>query len=71
MIGYAGASTGDQELDLLTVVERSRRMLENGATRRPVANVIGVDANTIYKYLPVQFGEKKSPCRHIGGKAMN
>ena len=30
----------------------SRRMLENGATRQQVADVIGVDVKTIYKYLP-------------------
>ncbi|MCJ9572694.1 Hin recombinase, partial [Klebsiella pneumoniae] len=34
------------------VVERCRRMLENGATRQQVADVIGVDVKTIYKYLP-------------------
>lgn len=34
------------------VVERARRMLENGATRQQVADVIGVDVKTIYKYLP-------------------
>lgn len=34
------------------VVERARRMLENGATRQQIADVIGVDVKTIYKYLP-------------------
>ncbi|HBV1770288.1 TPA: helix-turn-helix domain-containing protein [Klebsiella pneumoniae] len=34
------------------VVERARRMLENGATRQQVADVTGVDVKTIYKYLP-------------------
>ncbi|OVG04186.1 hypothetical protein B5L75_23055 [Klebsiella pneumoniae] len=34
------------------VVERCRRMLENGATRQQVAVVTGVDVKTIYKYLP-------------------
>ncbi|HHC2225138.1 TPA: recombinase family protein [Klebsiella pneumoniae] len=43
------------------VVERCRRMLENGATRQQVADVTGVDVKTIYKYLPVQYGDKKSP----------
>jgi hypothetical protein len=33
------------------VVERCRRMLENGATRQQVADVTGVDVKTIYKYL--------------------
>ena len=35
------------------VVERGRRMLENGATRQQIADVIGVGVKTIYKYLPV------------------
>ncbi len=43
------------------VVERCRRMLENGATRQQIADVIGVDVKTIYKNLPVQYGDKKSP----------
>lgn len=34
------------------VVERCRRMLENGATRQQVADVIGEDVKTIYKYQP-------------------
>jgi hypothetical protein len=34
------------------VVERCRRMLGTGATRRQVADVIGADVKTIYKYLP-------------------
>ncbi|MDY7687010.1 helix-turn-helix domain-containing protein, partial [Klebsiella pneumoniae] len=34
------------------VVERCRRMLGTGATRQQVADVIGVDVKTIYKYLP-------------------
>lgn len=34
------------------MVERCRRMLENGAARQQVADVIGVDVKTIYKYLP-------------------
>ena len=33
-------------------VERCHRMLENGATRQQVVDVIGVDMKTIYKYLP-------------------
>ncbi|HHQ2448470.1 TPA: recombinase family protein [Raoultella ornithinolytica] len=35
------------------VVERARRMLANGATRKQVADVIGVGVKTIYKYFPV------------------
>ena len=34
------------------VVERARRMLENGTTRQQVADVIGVAVKTIYKYFP-------------------
>ncbi|EPA9216913.1 MULTISPECIES: helix-turn-helix domain-containing protein [Klebsiella pneumoniae complex] len=29
-----------------------RRMLENGATRQQIADVIGVGVKTIYKYFP-------------------
>jgi len=36
-------------------------MLDTDATRQQVADVTGVDVKTIYKYLPVQFGDKKSP----------
>lgn len=36
------------------VVERCRRMLENGATRQQVADVTGVGVKTIYKYFPAQ-----------------
>lgn len=43
------------------VVERGKRMLAGGATRQQVADVIGVGVKTIYKYLPVQYGNKKSP----------
>lgn len=34
------------------VVERCRRMLDAGATRQQVADVIGVGVKTIYKYFP-------------------
>lgn len=34
------------------VVERTGRMLDNGATRQQVADVIGVGVKTIYKYFP-------------------
>ncbi|MCY1966862.1 helix-turn-helix domain-containing protein, partial [Klebsiella pneumoniae] len=33
------------------VVECCRRMLDNGATRQQVAEVIGVDVKTIYRYF--------------------
>ncbi|HFI5586342.1 TPA: helix-turn-helix domain-containing protein, partial [Raoultella ornithinolytica] len=35
------------------VVDQARRMLENGATRQQVADVIGVGVKTIYKYFPI------------------
>ena len=35
------------------IVDRCRRMLENGATRQQVADAIGVGVKTIYKYFPV------------------
>ena len=34
------------------VVERARRMLDNGATRQQIADVTNVGLKTIYKYLP-------------------
>ena len=34
------------------VVERCHRMLDTGATRQQVADVIGVNVKTLYKYLP-------------------
>ncbi len=39
------------------VVELARRMLENGATRQQVADVIGVGVKTIYKYFPAQCSQ--------------
>ncbi|EMG2313740.1 recombinase family protein [Klebsiella pneumoniae] len=39
------------------VVERCRRMLENGATRQQIADVIGVGVKTIYKYFPAQCSQ--------------
>lgn len=43
------------------VVDRCRRMLENGATLQQMADVIGVGVKTVYKYFPVQYDDKKSP----------
>ena len=40
------------------VVERSRRMLENGAPRQQVADVVGGGLKSIYKYLPVGIPKK-------------
>lgn len=37
---------------LFEVMDICRRMLGTGATRQQVADVIGVDVKTIYKYLP-------------------
>ncbi|WP_373392779.1 recombinase family protein [Raoultella ornithinolytica] len=41
------------------VVARARRMLENGATRQQVADVIGVGVKTVYKYFPVTVIDPK------------
>ena len=43
-------------------------MLENGATRQQLADVTGVGVKTIYKYLPVQYGDKNPMSRHTQGK---
>ncbi len=48
-----GESGGGGRVMTSEVVERSRRMLENGATRHQVAEVIGVGVKMIYKYFPV------------------
>nr|HCI7903610.1 Hin recombinase [Klebsiella pneumoniae] len=47
-----GRVGGRRQVMTEEVVERCRRMLENGATRQQIADVIGVDVKTIYKYLP-------------------
>ncbi|HDE1549596.1 TPA: helix-turn-helix domain-containing protein, partial [Klebsiella quasipneumoniae] len=56
-----GRIGGCRRVMTLEVVDRAHRMLENGATRQQVADVTGVGVKTIYKYLPVQYGDKKSP----------
>ncbi|WP_417641409.1 helix-turn-helix domain-containing protein, partial [Klebsiella sp. FR21MBA2675] len=38
--------------------EASSRMLENGATRQQIADVVGVGTKSIYKYLPVGIPTK-------------
>ena len=43
------------------VVERCRRMLENGATRQQIAHVIGVGVKTIYKYCPAAVRDQGFP----------
>lgn len=47
-------SWGGEGLMTPDVVELARRMLENGATRQQVAEVVGVGVKTIYKYFPAQ-----------------
>ncbi|CAA0260207.1 recombinase family protein [Klebsiella pneumoniae] len=47
-----GRVGGRRRVMTTEVVERCRRMLGTGATRQQVADVIGVDVKTIYKYLP-------------------
>ncbi len=39
------------------VVERCQRLLENGATRKQVADMIGVGVKTVYKYFPANSYE--------------
>ncbi|WP_163613607.1 helix-turn-helix domain-containing protein, partial [Klebsiella variicola] len=55
-----GRVGGRRRVMTTEVVERCRRMLENGATRQQIADVTGVGVKTIYKYLPVQYSDKKS-----------
>lgn len=47
-----GRIGGRRRVMTTEVVERCCIMLENGATRQQIADVIGVDVKTIYKYLP-------------------
>ena len=47
-----GRIGGRRRIMTTEVVERCRQMLVNGASRQQVADVIGVDVKTIYKYLP-------------------
>ncbi len=56
-----GRVGGRRRVMTTEVVERYYTMLENGATRQQLADVTGVGVKTIYKYLPVQYGDKKSP----------
>ncbi|WP_407066473.1 recombinase family protein [Klebsiella grimontii] len=48
-----GRIGGRRRVMTTEVVERCRRMLENGATRQQVSDVIGVGVKTVYKYFPV------------------
>ncbi|BAS34605.1 DNA-invertase hin [Klebsiella pneumoniae] len=56
-----GRVGGRRRVMTTEIVERYHTMLENGATRQQLADVTGVGVKTIYKYLPVQYGDKKSP----------
>ncbi|HBY0150194.1 TPA: Hin recombinase, partial [Klebsiella pneumoniae] len=47
-----GRVVGRRRVMTEEVVDRCRRMLENGATMQQVADVIGVGVKTLYKYLP-------------------
>ncbi|MBY5154731.1 Hin recombinase [Klebsiella pneumoniae] len=47
-----GRVGGRRRVMTTEVVERCRRMLENGATRQQIADVTGVGVKTIYKYFP-------------------
>lgn len=47
-----GRVGGRRRVMTLEVVERAERMLDKGATRQQVADVIGVGVKTMYKYFP-------------------
>ena len=51
-----GRIGGRRRIMTTEVVERCRRMLEKGATRQQVADVIGVSEKTVYKYFPSNSG---------------
>ncbi|UPI88855.1 helix-turn-helix domain-containing protein [Klebsiella oxytoca] len=53
-----GRIGGRRRIMTTEVVERCRRMLENGATRQQIADVVGVGTKSIYKYLPVGIPTK-------------
>ncbi|HID8920446.1 TPA: recombinase family protein [Klebsiella michiganensis] len=53
-----GRIGGRRRIMTTEVVERCRRMLENGATRQQIADVVGVGLKSIYKYLPVGIPTK-------------
>ncbi|ENC9862388.1 helix-turn-helix domain-containing protein [Klebsiella variicola] len=56
-----GRIVGRRRIMTRAIINRTEDMLIAGATRQQVADVTGVDVKTIYKYLPVQYGDKKSP----------
>lgn len=49
-----GRVGGRRRVMTTEVVEQCRRMMDMGATRQQVADVIGVGVKTIYKYFPAQ-----------------
>ncbi|AXA30696.1 TPA: recombinase family protein [Klebsiella variicola subsp. variicola] len=61
-----GRVGGRRRVMTTEVVERCRRMLENGATRQEIADVTGVGVKTIYKYLPVAL-TREPLCRKLQG----
>ncbi|HGR5121881.1 TPA: recombinase family protein [Klebsiella pneumoniae] len=50
-----GRVGGRRRVMTTEVEERCCRMLENGATRQQIADVIGVGVKTIYKYFPAHY----------------
>ncbi|MBA7848849.1 recombinase family protein [Klebsiella sp. RHBSTW-00465] len=51
-----GRIGGRRRIMTTEVVDRCQRMLEKGATRRQVADVIGISEKTVYKYFPSESG---------------
>ncbi|HBM9172468.1 TPA: recombinase family protein [Klebsiella oxytoca] len=51
-----GRIGGRRRIMTTEVVDRCRRMLEKGATRQQVADVIGISEKTVYKYFPSESG---------------
>lgn len=56
-----GRIGGRRRVMIPGVVERASRMLDHGATRQQVADVIGVDVKTIYKYFPANRSTAGKP----------
>lgn len=56
-----GKVGGCRKIMTRSVISQAKGLLLACATRQQIADVIGVDVKTIYKNLPVQCGDKKSP----------
>lgn len=56
-----GRIGGRRRIMTTEVVDRCRRMLEKGATRQQVADVIGISEKTVYKYFPSESGVPEKP----------